>query len=266
MGSSTIQFNPNNAEFSGQLIFGVTKKVYSAMQKVAEKNMVTATYLLCSISKQFDYFLLSRSSGDGDQPAYKIYSPIGVFTFVEDKEDPDRYTLVNFQKNSLVLQNEAMRYGITVSIPNGVIFQVRLKEQNIFKDIFRGQLYDTDTLEPDLGNQIVFKDILLNKCFDVKKLYRTQATKHQKLTNKTMKHGDSSARLKHQEKWKSSWTQQKTMPNLQASLSRKKQEPQGKFCILTSVRFCRHSRQTESAMNLFLRKRDLTKPSLNREG
>lgn len=168
MGSSTIQFNPNNAEFSGQLIFGVTKKVYSAMQKVAEKNMVTATYLLCSISKQFDYFLLSRSSGDGDQPAYKIYSPIGVFTFVEDKEDPDRYTLVNFQKNSLVLQNEAMRYGITVSIPNGVIFQVRLKEQNIFKDIFRGQLYDTDTLEPDLGNQIVFKDILLNKCFDVK--------------------------------------------------------------------------------------------------
>lgn len=167
MGNKTIQYNPNNAEFSGRVVFGVTKAVYSAMQKESESTGFSPVDLLCRITGQYHAFLITRSVSEDKDPSYKIYLPYGVFTFVEDQENEDRYTLVAFKRNTLALQNEAMRYGTTVSIPAGIIFQVRLTDQNIFKDIIYGKAYDTGLFESGLDDQTGFKEILNRKCLNI---------------------------------------------------------------------------------------------------
>lgn len=167
MANDTVVLTPQNETFPGQVIFGVTKAVYNSLRKACESKDYTPIALLAAISKTFN-FLISRASSDDGQPSYRIYIPIGVFTFVEDKESTDRYTLVAFQKNSLFLQNEAMRYGTMVYIQKGIAFQVRLKEQDIFKDIFCGELFDSDRLIYHLENQDEFRKILNEKCLDIR--------------------------------------------------------------------------------------------------
>lgn len=156
MANNTVVLTPQSETFSGQVIFGVTKTVYNALWKALGETDMTPLSILVSISKA-PSFLISRASSDDDQPSYRIYAPAGVFTFVEDKENTDRYTLVAFQKNSLFFQNEAMRYGTMVHIPYGIAFQIRLKEQDIFKDIFYGEIYDSDRLIYQLEDQNEFK-------------------------------------------------------------------------------------------------------------
>lgn len=141
MDDSIVYFHQNITEITGCMPVGITKTAYNSIQKSLAKEGQTGLDVLKELSGQLKYVLMAKTPSRemNGKFIYLAYKMEGVYVLAEDEQEPLRFTMVGFMRNTLALQNEAMRYGSMIYFKNGWRIQIRFTDSNIFTDLVVGQ-------------------------------------------------------------------------------------------------------------------------------
>lgn len=176
--------DPYHADITDAIVFSITNRVYDELQKGLKNH--TVTQYLQTIST-LGNFLISKSHKQSEH-IYSLYFPDGVlrFTEAEQKEDEENncnYVLTSFQKNSLDIQNEAMRYGMSIRFKENLIFRLRLTKYNCYIDIRGKEIFQSGELQLEIKEPTSFQKAL-KQCTDTSGIvpsnfYSQQKTKEE---------------------------------------------------------------------------------------
>lgn len=151
MANSTINFFPNQVEIPGRMTVVITKMAFDRIEQRGQRSGASATDILADISRNLSYTLMAKAPAkerSSNSYVYYVYQPDGVYLLLEkDREntdDPPKFLMVNYSKNNLALQNEAMRYGTMIHFCQGWRIEIRLTDSNLFIDLIDGKPFGSD--------------------------------------------------------------------------------------------------------------------------
>lgn len=151
MANSTINFFPNQVEIPGRMTVVITKMAFDQIEQRDQRSGASATDILADISRNLSYTLMAKAPAkerSSNSYVYYVYQPDGVYLLLEkDREntdDPPKFLMVNYSKNNLALQNEAMRYGTMIHFCQGWRIEIRLTDSNLFIDLIDGKPFGSD--------------------------------------------------------------------------------------------------------------------------
>lgn len=139
MGSDALIIKSGIQKISGNIHMGVTKTVFEKMRNAGLEPLgvfarITATrkmVVYVKRSKKDGY----QNSGGG---AFVLFTEFGNFVIRPSNDDANSRTIVDFQKNTLLDQNAALKKGVTF-VFDSMSVSVALKDYQIFRIIINGE-------------------------------------------------------------------------------------------------------------------------------
>ncbi len=131
--SKYISLRPQDGILDTYLRFSVTNTAIKQLADIAGDPLPVLTAL--SKSK----LLLAYS---GSKPSeLRIYTDTGVMSCVAS--DDGGFLLKGFYRNSLIDQNNAMKFGVCFTVTKGIIVKLRLRDYDYFFDLVDGKQYSS---------------------------------------------------------------------------------------------------------------------------
>lgn len=137
MSNDALVIKPGIQKIDGSFHMGVTTTVFKKM-KDAGLDPLNVFSKITSTKKMVVYV----RKGKKDQSSYSnkdyvLFTEYGNFTIMPSKDDANSRTIVNFRKNSMLDQNNALKSGITFVFDN-LSISMSIREYNIYRMFVNG--------------------------------------------------------------------------------------------------------------------------------
>ena len=161
-----ISFRPDDAKLTGCLRFAITKRAFEDIRK----EVADPIEYFKNFSRQDTLLIIPKQQDVSKCNIFTSHYTISIIINSRDEATPQSLLIAGFQKNTLEMQNNAIKYGICVKLEQSILIQVSMSQPiNIFCDIKNGKLTpdnsykNTDMSAAILELQNIISEISLSR-------------------------------------------------------------------------------------------------------